>query len=86
MEGDWEVWLLGLDEHLNLTLHETKIPDDIEKVREISPIENISDSTKVQYRMHPTLIEFSDLLNSQLIFEACGYFERIALSNFGRCD
>ena len=76
---DWEVWLLGLDEYLNLTLQKTKMPDDLDRVKEISPLEDISNKDKIQYRMKPTLIEFSELMNSQLIFEACGYFERIEL-------
>ncbi|MCR9286950.1 hypothetical protein OAF63_00500 [Saprospiraceae bacterium] len=77
--GDWEIWLLGLDEYLNLTLHKTVLPEDLNKIKEITPLEDISTSEKKQYRMKPTIIEFSDLLNSRLIFEACGYYERIEL-------
>jgi hypothetical protein len=55
------------------------LPEDLNKIKEITPLEDISTSEKKQYRLKPTIIEFSDLLNSRLIFEACGYYERIEL-------
>lgn len=77
--GDWEVWLLGLDEYLNLTLHKTALPEDLNRIQEISPMEDISTPEKRQFRLTPTIIEFSELLDRRLIFEACGYYERIEL-------
>ena len=73
----WEVMLLSLDEHLNLALSITSLPEEIEQLEEITPVQDLSTDDQVQYRISPTVIEFDELLQTQLIFQECDYFYRI---------
>ncbi|MEM1319696.1 MAG: hypothetical protein AAGG75_05530 [Bacteroidota bacterium] len=73
----WEVMLLSLDEHLNLALSITTLPEEIEQLEAITPAEDLSTEDQTQYRISPTVIEFDELLQTQLIFQECDYFYRI---------
>lgn len=69
--------ILSKDEQGNLTLWITKLPEDLEQLKAITPVEDISTSEHTRYLISPNLAEFRKLLESKLIFEACDYFERI---------
>ena len=74
---DWEVIILSLDYDLNLRLSKTILPEDLEQLESITPVENISTESKTQYRISPTVMEFDEILKQKLIFEECDYFNRI---------
>lgn len=78
-ENKWDVWLLSLDNQFNLVLHQTVLPKELEDLEAITPIENISREDNFQLRISPSIIEFSDLMETKLIFKACDYFERTRL-------
>ncbi len=73
----WETSILSKDEKGNLTLWMTQLPEDIEQLKAITPVEDISTPEHTRYLISPNLAEFRKLLDSKLIFEACDYFERI---------
>ena len=73
----WETSILSKDEQGNLTLWTTQLPEDLEQLKAITPVEDISTPEHTRYLISPNLAEFRKLLESKLIFEACDYFERI---------
>jgi hypothetical protein len=73
----WETSILSEDEQGSLTLWTTKLPEDLEQLEAITPVEDISTSEHTRYLITPNLAEFRKLLESKLIFETCDYFERI---------
>lgn len=75
--NDWEVNILSLDYDLNLRLSKTVLPEDLERLEAITPVEDISTESKTQYRISPTMMEFDQILRQKLIFEECDYFIRI---------
>ena len=74
---NWDVQILSKDEDGNLSLWKTKLPEDLEGLEAITPVEDISTEDVVRYRISPNIAEFRKLMDSKLIFEACEYFERI---------
>ena len=76
-EGNWEVKTLLMDSSGNLSLSETKLPQDISELEEVTPVEDISTDRQEQLRIDPTRIAFKRLLRTRLIFEECDYFERV---------
>ena len=76
-EGNWEVKTLLMDDGGNLSLSETKLPQDLSVLEEITPVEDISTERQEQIRIDPTRIAFKKLLRTRLIFEECDYFERV---------
>ncbi|MEL6655932.1 MAG: hypothetical protein AAFP77_07555 [Bacteroidota bacterium] len=74
---NWAVQILSKDEVGNLSLYNTKLPEDLQSLEEITPVEDISSEEVQRYRLSPNIAEFRKLLESKLIFEACDYFERI---------
>ena len=78
-EDKWDVWLLSLDNQFNLVLHQTVLPEELEDLEALTPIEDISTEDNFQLRISPSIIEFSDLMDTKLIFKACEYFERTRL-------
>lgn len=75
--GNWAVQILSKDEQGNLSLWTTKLPEDLEALEMITPVEDISTEETQRYRISPNIAEFRKLMESKLIFEACDYFERI---------
>lgn len=73
----WETRILSKDQEGNLTLWTTVLPEEIEQLKAITPVEDISTPDKTRYLIAPNLAEFRKLIDSKLIFEACDYFERI---------
>ena len=75
--GNWEVKTLLMDDGGNLSLSETKLPQDMADLEAITPVEDISTERQEQVRIDPTRIAFKRLLRTRLIFEECDYFERV---------
>ncbi|PSR15329.1 MAG: hypothetical protein DA408_03530 [Bacteroidetes bacterium] len=73
----WAVQVLSMDEDGNLTLFTTKLPEDLAELEAITPVTDISTEEHTQYLIAPNVAEFRKLLTTQLIFEACDYFERL---------
>ena len=73
----WEVLILSLDDMLDLRLSIAALPDDLESLKEITPVEDLSDEDMIQYRLKPSYIEFGEILNKQLLFQECDYYRRI---------
>lgn len=73
----WAVQILSKDEDGNLSLWTTKLPEDLESLEMITPVEDISSEDVQRFRISPNIAEFRRLMESKLIFEACDYFERI---------
>ena len=75
--GDWEVIILSMDDRFNLVLSKAIVPSDLERLAEITPVENLSRGDTIQYRINPSPYAFDQILREQLVFEACDYYERI---------
>ena len=74
---NWAVQILSKDEQGNVSLYTTKLPEDLESLEMITPVEDISTEDVQRFRISPNIAEFRKLMESKLIFEACDYFERI---------
>lgn len=74
---NWAVQILSKDEDGNLSLWTTKLPEDLESLEMITPVEDISTEDTKRYRISPNIAEFRKLMETKLIFEACDYFEKI---------
>ncbi len=74
---NWAVQILSKDDEGNLSLWTTKLPEDLESLEMITPVEDISTEDTKRYRISPNIAEFRKLMESKLIFEACDYFEKI---------
>lgn len=74
---NWAVQILSKDESGNLSLWTTKLPEDLESLEMITPVEDISTDDVQRLRISPNIAEFRKLMESKLIFEACDYFERM---------
>lgn len=77
--GDWEVMILSVDYNLDLVLSTVVYPEDLDRLNEITPVTELSTGDTVQYKISPTVYEFQQILEEQLIFEACDFYKRIAL-------
>ena len=73
----WDVLLLSLDEYMNLKLAIPALPEDLAKLQQVTEVEDLSTDDQVQFRLSPTLVEFDELLRTQLLFLDCDYFYRI---------
>lgn len=76
-EDRWETWILSLDQDQNLALLKTILPEDLEALETITPVENISTENKIQYRINPTAKELDEILRTKLLFESCDQFTRL---------
>ncbi len=74
---DWEVLILSMTPDRDLILSAANIPTDLERLEEITLVENLSSGDTVQYRLNPNNYQFNQILNEQLVFEVCDYFTRI---------
>ena len=74
---NWSVQILSKDDQGNLSLYTTKLPEDLQNLEMITPVEDISSDDAKRFRISPNIAEFRKLVDSKLIFEACDYFERI---------
>ncbi len=74
---NWDVKLLSVDAAGDLTLEQTKYPDDLRQLQAITSTEDISYRGREQVLINPTKIEFKKLLKTKLIFEECNFFERV---------
>ncbi|WP_020537787.1 hypothetical protein [Lewinella cohaerens] len=73
----WETSILSKDKEGNLTLWTTQLPEDLEQLKAITPVEDVSTPEHTRYLISPNIAEFRKLLDSKLIFEVCDYFERM---------
>lgn len=80
-EGKYEVFILSLDEEMNLQLSMATLSGDLEELKKITPIKDVSSEEVEQYEINPTLIEFEEILQKEIVFEACEYFRRIDIPN-----
>ncbi len=78
--GDWEVMILSINYDFDLILSKAVEPEDLEQLESITPVEDLSRGDTVQYRISPSVYEFNQILEEQLIFEPCDYYERVRLS------
>ena len=76
----WEVLILSLDDQLGLRLSAATLPEDLEALEEITPVEDISTEDQIQLRISPSYMEFNEILQKQLIFEECDIFTRMKVS------
>ena len=76
-KNKWEVLILSLDEDLNLSFASVVLPNDLDQLKAITPVENISEGDEVQYRVAPNLSEFHQLLESGILFQEYNMFYRI---------
>lgn len=72
----WEVQILSLDADFNLRLSKAGIPTDLEQLKEITTVKDISTEEKYQLLIAPTQMEFEEILYQKLIFEECDLFTR----------
>lgn len=75
----WEVLILSLDNNLDLILSDALYPTDLQQLQSITPVQDLSTEDKVQFKITPTIMEFDQILNERLIFEACDQYTRIHL-------
>ena len=80
-KNKWEVQLLSLNYDFNVRLQEAKMPEDLESLEDITPMKDISNDKKKQFLIKPTLLEFSEILSQELIFETCDYYTRLRLDS-----
>ena len=72
----WEVIVFSLDDELDLRMFRAIMPEELEALKEITPVKDISTQDKEQLLISPTVMEFQQLLDHKLIFEECDYFKR----------
>ncbi len=77
--GDWEVLILSMDYEFDLALSMAALPEDLDRLKEITPVTDLSQGDTLQFKISPTVYEFSQILDEELVFETCDYFKRIAL-------
>ena len=76
-ENKWEIAILSLDDNANIILSITALPEDLERLKEITPVKDISRGDTIQYELSPTIYEFHQILKEELIFQSCDYYERV---------
>ena len=77
--GNWEVLILSLSYDFDLMLSSATYPEDLQRLNEITPVEELSRGDTIQYKIAPSVYEFNQILEEQLIFNACDFYERVAL-------
>lgn len=80
-EGKYEVFILSLDDYSNLQLKMATMPGDLEELEKITSIKDVSSEDVEQYEINPSLIEFDEILQKEIVFETCEYFKRIDIPN-----
>ena len=78
-DREWEVSILSLDYDFDLVLSGATYPEDLERLKEITPVTELSIRDTMQYKLSPSVYEFSQILDEHLIFEPCDFYKRIAL-------
>ncbi len=78
----WEVFILSLDDQFNLRLFLARLPENIHALKAITRVEDISTREQVQIRIRPTVMEFEEILNQELIFDECDIFYRVEVIHF----
>jgi hypothetical protein len=73
----WGVWILDRDRYGVITLAETALPEDLDALKAITPVEDITvEGGRTQYRIAPSRSAFRKLLRKETtIFEHCETFE-----------
>jgi len=72
----WEVWVLSLDHYYNISLSKAELPEDINKLEYITRVEDLSTENYPQIRLNPSIVEFKEILESNLLFRECDYYIR----------
>lgn len=73
----WSVSILSLDYSDGIILSEVFLPEDLKKLKQITPVEELSEDDMMIIRISPTIKEFHEILQEKLIFQACDHFVRI---------
>jgi hypothetical protein len=78
-EQKWGVWVLDRDRNGVITLSETALPEDLEVLEAITPVEDITvEGGRTQYRIAPSRSAFRKLLKKETaVFEHCETFEPV---------
>lgn len=79
-KNEWEVEVLSLVGQLDLRYAKAALPDDLQELKEITPIQKTDGATE-QIMIRPTILELSEILDYELIFNECDYFIRQDLPN-----
>jgi hypothetical protein len=74
----WEVAILTIDEEMNIILSMAAEPEDLERLKEVTPVTDLSRGDTVQYLINPTVHEFNQILDEELIFKDLEYYYRVA--------
>lgn len=73
----WEVEVLSLVGDLDLRYAKAEMPEDLEQLEKITPVKRKNtDTRKEQLIISPTVIEFNEIMQQELIFRECDYFSR----------
>ncbi|MEZ4934025.1 MAG: hypothetical protein R2788_18110 [Saprospiraceae bacterium] len=72
----WEVLILSIDYDLDLRLSEAVMPEDLEALKKITPVKDISTEEKDQILLSPTPSEFREILKRNLVFQECDIYRR----------
>lgn len=80
-EQKWGVWVLDRDRNGVITLSETALPEDLEVLEAITPVEDITiEGGRTQYRIAPSRSAFRKLLQKETaVFEHCETFEPVGI-------
>lgn len=73
----WEVLILSIDYDLDLRLSEALMPNDLEALKKITPVKDISTEDKTQILLSPTIAEFREILKQNLVFQECDIYRRL---------
>ena len=73
----WEAIILSLDKDGALGVQLATLPKEVEALAKITPVTNISTEDKEQYIISPTLLEFDEIIDQELVFETCHYYPKV---------
>ena len=74
----WEIAILSLDLQMNLAISIATEPEDLERLKQITPVKDLSRGDTVQYLITPTVREFNRILKEKLVFEKLEYCVRLS--------
>lgn len=73
----WEVMILSLDVESGIYLSEVFMPEDLNKLKNITPVTEIHEGDDAIIRISPSVSEFGQILREGIIFHACDHFIRL---------
>jgi len=76
-EDKWEVWLLSKEDTDYLQFSKVVLPSDLKELEAITPVLDISTDDQEQYIIKPTVREFKQILESEILFNDCDVFTRL---------